>query len=464
MATLRMTGDAHRALSEVLIRPDGKEAAAVLLCRECHGSELYLARTIIPAKVLHNTESHVTWSGESLNEAQNLAEEEMLSVILCHSHPSGALEFSVVDDESDLETMESLFSGWLGDCAPQHHGSLIMTPDGAMKARLYDRMGISKPMERIAVSGNSISLFDCESGAGPRRRGHPQAFGSGMTELLRRLSVTVVGVSGTGSVVAEQLVRLGTGHVRLVDFDRVEKKNLNRIVNSTAQDADRGIYKTEMMATAGRGFGSGSEIDSRCTTIIDRQTLLETARSDLVFCCVDSLDAREVCDSLSAAFLVPLIDVGVTILTRLDGNGGREISDVLGRVDYVRPGGPSLLDRGVYSPESLRREYLRRSAPKSYAAEVAEGYIQGVADEAPPVIAVNMKAASTAVLEMIARLCPYRLEDNRAFARTILRMAEGEEEHMAETEFKRTDQPLLAHGDMEPLLNMPILAGRSEAA
>ena len=458
MAVLRMTGETHRALGEALVRPDGKEAAAILLCRESHAGELYLARTIRPAEVLHSTECHVTWSGDALNKAQDLAEEEALSVILCHSHPSGALEFSVIDDESDRETMGSLFSGWLGDRAPRRHGSLIMTPDGSMKGRLYERTGEAEQMDRVMVSGESISLFDREFGVGARRRDFPRAFGPGMTELFGRLSVTVVGVSGTGSVVAEQLVRLGTGHVRLVDFDRVEGKNLNRIVNSTARDADRGVYKSEMMARAGRGFGSGSEIESRCTTIIDRETILATARSDLIFCCVDSLDAREVCDSLSAAFLVPLIDVGVIILTRLDGDGDRRIADVLGRIDYVRPGGPSLLDRGVYSPESLRRECLQRNAPDTYAAEVAEGYIQGVADEAPPVTAVNMKAASSAVLEMVGRLCPYRMEGNEGFSRTILRMAEGEEEHMGEGEFGLTEQPLLAQGDMEPLLGMPILA------
>ena len=173
---------------------------------------------------------------------------------------------------------------------------------------------------------------------------------------------------------------------------------------------------------------------------------------------MDSLDAREICDSLSAAFLVPLIDVGVTILTREDREGKLQIADVLGRIDYVKPGGPSLMDRGVYSPESLRREYLQRNAPEAYAVEVAEGYIQGVADEAPPVITINMKTASTAVLEMIGRFCPYRMESNRRFARTILRMAEGEEEHFEEREFVTTEHPLLAHGDIEPLLNMPILS------
>ena len=45
-----------------------------------------------------------------------------------------------------------------------------------------------------------------------------------------------VGVSGTGSVVAEQLARLGSGEIILVDFDRIEGRNLDRILNSTMAD------------------------------------------------------------------------------------------------------------------------------------------------------------------------------------------------------------------------------------
>ena len=58
---------------------------------------------------------------------------------------------------------------------------------------------------------------------------HAQAFGTGTTALLRNLSVAIVGCSGTGSIVAEQLARLGAGRLVLVDPDRVEEKNLNRI-------------------------------------------------------------------------------------------------------------------------------------------------------------------------------------------------------------------------------------------
>ena len=51
---------------------------------------------------------------------------------------------------------------------------------------------------------------------------HAQLFGSGTTRRLRELAVAVVGCSGTGSPVIEQLARLGVGRLVLVDPDRVE--------------------------------------------------------------------------------------------------------------------------------------------------------------------------------------------------------------------------------------------------
>src|SRR5208282_1461375 len=66
-----------------------------------------------------------------------------------------------------------------------------------------------------------------------------QAFGAGTVSLLRSLRVAVIGNSGTGSVVVEQLGRLGVGEFVLVDPDVIEAKNLNRILNATLEDAGR---------------------------------------------------------------------------------------------------------------------------------------------------------------------------------------------------------------------------------
>src|SRR3546814_11825274 len=75
-----------------------------------------------------------------------------------------------------------------------------------------------------------------------------------MTAELGRLSALVIGVSGTGSIVGEQLARLGLGRVPVVDFDRLDVKNLNRILNPRSADAAATRPKAEPFAHAGTGI------------------------------------------------------------------------------------------------------------------------------------------------------------------------------------------------------------------
>jgi hypothetical protein len=90
---------------------------------------------------------------------------------------------------------------------------------------------------------------------------HAQLFGSGTTRRLREMAVAVVGCSGTGSPVIEQLARLGIGRLVLVDPDRVEEKNLNRILNATREDAYLKRPKVEVMARAIARMRFATEIE-----------------------------------------------------------------------------------------------------------------------------------------------------------------------------------------------------------
>ena len=73
----------------------------------------------------------------------------------------------------------------------------------------------------------------------------------------------------------------------------------------------------------------------------------------MLFSCVDTAEGRHIADRLSAYFAMPLFDVGVAIPTEPTPDGGRRIAEVYGRVDYVYPGGSSLMDRGVYDAALL---------------------------------------------------------------------------------------------------------------
>jgi hypothetical protein len=333
------------------------------------------------------------------------------------------------------------------------HGSAIMTPGGAVRARTYERGGPARDVDLVAVAGDDLRLFWAHSlPKAPR----PLAFTGEMTEELGRLAAFVVGVSGTGSLIAEQACRMGFGEVGLNDPDGIERKNLNRIVNATSDDADAAVLKVEMFRRAARQFAPSVETLAFPSSILDRDAVLAAGEADVLFCCVDSHQGRQVCDLIASAFGIPLIDMGVQIPLR-DTADGQRIGGVFGRIDYVQPGGSTLEDREVFTPATLLAEHLAEVAPGQHAAELQEGYIKGRPEEAPSVIALNMRAAAAATMEFVARTWPFRTEPNRSFARTVFDLGGMEEDHTAEDEFQKAANPLAMSGEREPLLGLPAL-------
>lgn len=119
-----------------------------------------------------------------------------------------------------------------------------------------------------------------------------QAFGAGTVEFLSNLTVGIVGASGTGSIVAEQLYRLGVKRLVLVDDDYVEECNLGRILNSTVEDARNHINKTEMLKRAYDRIGMGTEIIAVPAVVATPDAIRKLSQCDVVFGCLDSADGR----------------------------------------------------------------------------------------------------------------------------------------------------------------------------
>jgi tRNA A37 threonylcarbamoyladenosine dehydratase len=84
------------------------------------------------------------------------------------------------------------------------------------------------PIDMISVAGPDIRLFPAlaEKTAIPFGQSQDQAFGDGTTATLAKLRAGIVGLSGTGSPLLEQLVRLGFGEVVIIDPDIIEDRNL----------------------------------------------------------------------------------------------------------------------------------------------------------------------------------------------------------------------------------------------
>ena len=393
------------------------------------------------------TESRISWPGIWIEHAIDRAEAASDSILLTHSHPTGFHDFSTVDDESDKMTIPSLRQA----VPTSVHGSAIMTPDGAIKARLYQYKSLDvRPTEvRVVRVGQSIHDLS-PSGLRPIL-----AFSDAMRGQLIRQTACVVGVSGTGSIVAEILARLAIGCMILIDHDHIEKKNLNRIVNSKLVDAESKAAKVSMMDKAIRTYRDDVDIIAIKKPMNDPVAIETASGADILFSCVDSAEGRLYCDLIAQAASIPLIDVGVTIPTRQDQNGDRHVADVCGRIDYVMPGGSSLQDRLVVTPEALHREYILNHAPEEANARIREGYLKGTPNEAPSVISLNMRAASAAVNEWIARMFDLRIDGNAPYARTLFSLAAMEEDYFPDASFECSPKHLLGRGLGEPLLGMP---------
>lgn len=410
---LRISDLHFEQLRAHLFPGDGNEAVALILCGRYAGqSSILVSHSIFPiarSNCSVRLPDLVSWPTAVALPAFARAQAEDLTIMKVHSHPGGFRRFSKQDDRSDLELLTSL-AGWTNESI--EHGSVVMLPSGEMFGRVLSSRGIFEPLNRVTIAGADVRFFD----ASPThiklldRDGRTaQAFGIGTVSLLKRMTIGVAGCSGTGSWVVEMLARAGVGRLVLVDPDRVEDRNLNRIVASTAADARKSRLKVHVMRRSVRAMGLGTKVETIDEEIASKRAISALAECDVLFGCLDSADGRDLLNRISACFNVPLFDIGV----RLDADGKGGVSYVGGAVHFISPGGSSLLSRKVISAEGIAADELRRRDPAEFEQRLKEGYIRGVFVNRPAVSSVNGFHAALAVNEFLARIHPFRLTGNR---------------------------------------------------
>ena len=297
------------------------KSAAVLLARRaaCGDDVRLLARSVHwvdPAAYIEQSERHMAIRSEGYVSALGRAEVDGAVPIWFHTHPGedGVPVPSRHDEKVDKEIAD-LFQLRSGS---GFYGTLIASPrgdgfvfSGTLK---HERDGVSA-IDRIWTVGDRWRLTPSYSAARSAPNTmfdrHVRAFGPEIQTVLGDLRVAIVGAGGTGSAVAEQLVRLGVRHLLLVDADDLSASNVTRVYGSTPQDVGRpkiDVLRDHLQIIA-------PDLDCR---IIGRMATLKPvaqalAASDLVFGCTDDNAGRLVLSRLSTYFLLPVVDVGVLL-------------------------------------------------------------------------------------------------------------------------------------------------------
>ena len=460
VVTLSLTAAHHARLHRHLFPGDGKEVAAIALCGRRAGFDRYrlVVRELhpLPYEVCTMRASDaIRWPVAWLDPLLDRAAADGLSVVKFHSHPADYRRFSDIDDRSDAALFPGIHA-WVG--ADAVHASVVMVEDGTLFGRSVSADGAFEPLARITQVGDDIKVWHARDPVPNRRAmqvGRPTpAFGHRMTAELSQFTIVVVGCSGTGSIVIEQLARLGLGRLILIDPERVEHKNLNRIPNATWRDAEDGVMKVEVARRSIEAMGLGTVVETYATNLVNRAAVEAAAGADVIFGCVDLAEGRDVLNRISAYYLIPYIDVGVRIGALMDGT----IDRIDGAVHYLQPDGSSLLSRQAYRQSQVAADALKRCNPQLYAERQREKYIDNADEEAPAVISVSMTLAAMAVNELLARLYQTRNVPNSRFAITRFSLAEMDIEAEAEGDPCPLFARIAGLGDISPMLDLPELS------
>lgn len=448
---LRLTSRHRDALRAHLFPGDGKEAVAFALCGRRGADVLLVLRVVpIPYEACDRHPDYINWRTDALEPVLEEAAASGLGVLKIHSHPTGYPKFSAQDDRADGELFPSIH-GWTDGDLP--HASAVMLPDGRIFGRSIAADGTWQDLSLVSVVGTNIDMYPLALGGVPAfaiRNG--QAFGEKTTAMLGQLSAAVVGCSGTGGPTIEMVARHGFARLVLVDSGSVGEKNLNRIPNATRSDIGR--LKVDVAGDAVERMGLGTKVERVPHNLLTQGAVRAVAGCDVVFGCMDGAEGRHALNRLATFYCLPYFDVGVRLSA--DGKGG--IDQICGSVHYLQPGGSSLLSRGAITMAQIEAEGLRRVDPEEYERRRRERYIAGVNEDRPAVIAVNMHFASLGVLELLARIHPYRDEDNAEFAQLCLSLTQSEIYRWDHATPCPAISKHLSKGDVVPLLGMPALS------
>ncbi len=277
--------------------------------------------------------------------------------------------------------------------------------DGAWSARFWEKTGPKGYTRRwssnVRVVGRKLSVTWADRLVPPPRfkeelRRTVSSWGEDIQASLARLRIGIVGAGSVGSIVAETLARTGFQHLALIDFDTVERVNLDRLLHAGYEDAL--MYRSKV-ATLSRGLRKSAtadnfEVDEVEWSVGEEEGFRVALDCDVLFCCVDRPWGRSVLNFVAFAHLIPIVDGGI----RVEVDKRRKLK----RADWKAH---------IASPDRRCLECLEQYDPGLVTAD-REGYfddptyISGLPEDHPVrrnenVFAFSLRAASLEVLQML---------------------------------------------------------------
>ena len=275
---------------------------------------------ILPQKGERILHRNASFEPEYLVRAMKIAREKKAGLAFMHSHPSPGWQGM---SDTDVEAERDVLAYPAGATGLPLVGLTIGT-DGYWSARFWERdAGQMRRYwcEKVRVVGpNSYKIyFNDDIAPPPRRRDILRrtfdTWGRESQNTISRLKVGIVGLGSVGCIVAEAVARIGIAQVTLIDPDKVEEHNLDRLLYGTVQDIDK--LKVDLAARAMRRNATAEriQITTLPVSVHDSAAYKAALDCDVLFSCVDRPVPRDVLNYIAQAHLIPVIDGGVAVET-----------------------------------------------------------------------------------------------------------------------------------------------------
>lgn len=344
--------------------------------------------------MLVQNEYHLEIAPRAVNGLIALCEANQLGAVICHSHPTG-LKYSPSDNYGE-DRIANTLRQFIPAKAPI--ASLLFTPDEATGRVWLPENPRPIDLDEIVVVGHYIhKIKQRKIKTVPDRLDlydrQVRAFGRDGQLAISRAKVCIVGVGGTGSAIAEQLVRLGVSDFVLIDPDKFSPTNLSRVYGtrfgSVRKSRFLSEYKVNLVASNLRKIHPNAHIRAANQNVVLSNISALLLDRDILFLCTDEHWGRSIVNQIAYQYIIPTINLGVRITSK-DG----VISHAIGGVDVLSPDKPCLWCKQFLRSERIAAESLPLEE-RRYLLQ--EGYVEDIDSKTPSVISFTTSVASSAV-------------------------------------------------------------------
>ena len=356
--SVAMTDFVHAELEDHLLRRDGQED----ICLVTYSVSTGLSRTTrllhtvhLPRRGDRLVHGNATINGSYVLRIATTAAQFGHGVAILHSHPGGRGWQGLSGPDADAEQS---YSSLVEQITGSPLIGLTLAGDRTWSARVWINCNpvwvgsVRRVGTNLRISWNDKIVAPASGQATQVRT--ISAWGSRLHRDITRLRVLVVGAGSVGLDIIQRLAATGIVEIGIMDFDRIEQLNLDRMVGATRRDARLRRRKIDIAARLARTAATASafKVHRHNANICTAEGVAAALDYDIIISCVDRPWPRAVLNSIAYADLIPVIDGGIAIDAM--PNGGMRGSTR--RTQTATPGRPCLACAGQIDMTEVRME------------------------------------------------------------------------------------------------------------